>query len=156
MLACTFVHRKFIGRTRGQSGLSRFPWGIRNEALLTEPDEAWSPSSARAERNSGRKNDQSQCRAGTYASFAMARAMAQYAVATRSAPLASRARGRSARPAPGRNAYDGIGIPDCIRLGARRRESFWPRTLRSPLLARYHRQNHCALMFGVMENGVCG
>ena len=41
MLACTFVHRKFLGRTApGKAVVRAFLGGIRNESLLTEPDEA--------------------------------------------------------------------------------------------------------------------
>ena len=47
MLACTFVHRKFLGRTPpGKAVFRAFLGGIRNEALLTEPDEALVASSA--------------------------------------------------------------------------------------------------------------
>ena len=37
MLACTFVHRKFLGRTPpGKAVFRAFLGGIRNESLLTE------------------------------------------------------------------------------------------------------------------------
>ena len=41
MLACTFVHRKFLGRTPpGKAVFRAFLGGMRNEALLAETDEA--------------------------------------------------------------------------------------------------------------------
>jgi len=41
MLACTFVHRKFLGRTPyGKVVLRAFLGGTKNEALLAETDEA--------------------------------------------------------------------------------------------------------------------
>ena len=41
MLACTFVHRKFLGRTKpGKAVLRAFLGGARNEQMLAEPDEA--------------------------------------------------------------------------------------------------------------------
>ena len=40
MLACTFVHRKFVGRTPpGKALLRAFLGGARNEALLDESDD---------------------------------------------------------------------------------------------------------------------
>ena len=41
MLACTFVHRKFLGRTPpGKAVLRAFLGGMKSEALLAESDEA--------------------------------------------------------------------------------------------------------------------
>ena len=41
MLACTFAHRKFLGRTPpGKAVLRSFLGGMRNEALLAETDAA--------------------------------------------------------------------------------------------------------------------
>ena len=41
MLACTFVHRKFLGRTpTGKAVLRAFLGGMKNEALMAESDEA--------------------------------------------------------------------------------------------------------------------
>ena len=41
MLACTFVHRKFLGRTPpGKAVLRAFLGGAKNEAMLTESDTA--------------------------------------------------------------------------------------------------------------------
>ena len=41
MLACTFAHRKFLGRTPpGKAVLRAFLGGMKNEALLAESDEA--------------------------------------------------------------------------------------------------------------------
>ena len=40
MLACTFVHRKFVGRTPpGKAVLRAFLGGAKDEALLDESDE---------------------------------------------------------------------------------------------------------------------
>ena len=48
MLACTFVHRKFLGRTpTGKAVLRAFLGGMKNEALLTETEPcSWPPSAA--------------------------------------------------------------------------------------------------------------
>jgi oxygen-dependent protoporphyrinogen oxidase len=41
MLACTFVHRKFLGRTPpGKAVFRAFLGGTRNESLLSDTDEA--------------------------------------------------------------------------------------------------------------------
>ena len=41
MLACTFVHRKFLGRTPpGKAVFRAFLGGMKGEALLAESDEA--------------------------------------------------------------------------------------------------------------------
>jgi oxygen-dependent protoporphyrinogen oxidase len=118
MLACTFVHRKFLGRTPpGKAVLRAFLGGIRNHAMLTEPDatliqtvrrelgEILGPALQRTEPEAWRVSRWPS-------------AMAQYAVGHQ-----QRKQQIEARVAllPGLrlagNAYDGIGIPDCIRLG---------------------------------------
>ena len=115
MLACTFIHRKFPGRTAaGKSVLRVFLGGAHNAALLAESDVAISslvrrelmeilhisavPELVEIQR--------------------WPRAMAQYAVGH--AELQRRIKARLAA-LPGLqlvgNAYDGIGVSDCIRLG---------------------------------------
>jgi len=120
LLACTFVHRKFLGRTQpGKAVLRAFLGGMRNEALLSESDEtllhivrrelgeilgprafdvALNPEQAQVTR--------------------WRRAMAQYAVGhkERTARISQRVETLSGLRLAG-NAYDGIGVPDCIRLG---------------------------------------
>jgi oxygen-dependent protoporphyrinogen oxidase len=120
MLACTFVQRKFLGRTPpGKAVFRAFLGGIRNEALLTKPDE-FLISIVRRELSEilGSKTIGLEVEP-EYAQVARwRRAMAQYSVGHR-----ERIARISARVAtlPGLrlvgNAYDGIGIPDCIRLG---------------------------------------
>jgi oxygen-dependent protoporphyrinogen oxidase len=115
LLACTFLHRKFPGRTApGKSVLRAFLGGAHNAELLAESDERLTELvrkeffeilriSAAPEMVEVRR---------------WPRAMAQYAVGH-----AERQRRIQERLAmlPGLrlagNAYDGIGISDCIRLG---------------------------------------
>ena len=115
MLACTFLHRKFPGRTApGKSVLRCFLGGAHNAALLGESDEALTAIvrrelfeilsiSADPERVEVQR---------------WPRAMAQYSVGH--ADRQQRIQDRLAT-IPGLrlvgNAYDGIGISDCIRLG---------------------------------------
>jgi oxygen-dependent protoporphyrinogen oxidase len=117
LLACTFLHRKFPGRTApGKSVLRAFLGGAHNAELLAEPDDVLAHLvrrelfeilriSAVPERVEVRR---------------WPRAMAQYAVGH-----GERQRRIQARMAelPGLrlvgNAFDGIGISDCIRLGRR-------------------------------------
>ena len=120
MLACTFVHRKFLGRTPpGKAVLRAFLGGMKNEALLTEPDEALVATVERELREilgtrtmpSGAKPEHAQV-------ARWRRAMAQYAVGhqERMARIRERVATLPGLKLAG-NAYDGIGIPDCIRLG---------------------------------------
>jgi len=115
MLACTFLHRKFPGRTaHGKSVLRAFLGGAHNGGLLAETDEALVeldrkelfqilPISAVPELTDVRR---------------WPKAMAQYSVGHKARQ--QRIRERLAT-LPGLhlvgNAYDGIGISDCIRLG---------------------------------------
>ena len=115
MLACTFVHRKFLGRTpAGKAVLRAFLGGMKNEALLTEPD-AVLVETVRRELNEilgiTAAPDLTQV-------SRWRRAMAQYAVGhqERVKRIAERVAGLPGLRLVG-NAYDGIGIPDCIRLG---------------------------------------
>jgi oxygen-dependent protoporphyrinogen oxidase len=120
MLACTFVHRKFLGRTPpGKAVFRAFLGGMNNEALLNEPDEALIEIVRR---------DMSQILGAKIFSATAApehtqvsrwgRAMAQYSVGHRDRMQRINARVAtipSLRLAG--NAYDGIGVSDCIRLG---------------------------------------
>ena len=115
MLACTFIHRKFPGRTvSGKSVLRVFLGGAHNAGLLVESDVAISslvrrelmeilhisavPELVEIQR--------------------WPRAMAQYAVGHVERQLRIKARLASLPMLHlVGNAYDGIGISDCIRLG---------------------------------------
>lgn len=120
MLACTFVHRKFLGRTPpGKAVLRAFLGGMKNESLLDEPDAALVATVRR---------ELSEILGGKTVSLAVEpehaqvsrwrRAMAQYAVGhqERKQRIAERVAAQPGLKLAG-NAYDGIGIPDCIRLG---------------------------------------
>jgi oxygen-dependent protoporphyrinogen oxidase len=120
MLACTFVHRKFLGRTRpGKAVLRAFLGGIKNEALLAEPDEALVETVRRelaeilGEKVIGLAIEPEHTQVSRWR-----RAMAQYAVGhqQRIERIAARVAELPGLRLAG-NAYDGIGIPDCIRLG---------------------------------------
>jgi oxygen-dependent protoporphyrinogen oxidase len=115
LLACTFVHRKFLGRTPpGKAVLRAFLGGMKNEALLAEPDDVLVTTVRRElQQILGIRARPEYTQVSRWR-----RAMAQYAVGHQ-----SRARRVAERVAalPGLklagNAYAGIGIPDCIRLG---------------------------------------
>ena len=120
MLACTFIHRKFLGRTpRGKMVLRAFLGGVRNEALLDEPDDALVAmvrqglTEILGEAVIGRHVEPEYAQVSRWP-----RAMAQYAVGHQARMHRVTAR---IEALPGLrlvgNAYDGIGIPDCIRLG---------------------------------------
>jgi oxygen-dependent protoporphyrinogen oxidase len=120
MLACTFVHRKFLGRTPpGKAVFRAFLGGIRNEALLTSTDEALVAIVRRelneilGEKTIGLDVDPEYTQVSRWR-----RAMAQYTVGhqERAARIADRVAALPDLRLAG-NAYDGIGIPDCIRLG---------------------------------------
>jgi oxygen-dependent protoporphyrinogen oxidase len=120
MLACTFVHRKFLGRTPpGKAVLRAFLGGMNNEALLAETDAAL-VATVRRELSEilGEKIIASHVEPEVAQVSRWQRAMAQYSVGHQ-----DRIQRITARVAalPGLrlagNAYDGIGIPDCIRLG---------------------------------------
>ncbi len=120
MLACTFVHRKFPGRTPpGKAVLRAFLGGMRNEALLAEPDEAL-VAIVRRELSAilGAKILPENAEPEHLQVSRWRRAMAQYAVGhkERMARITARVAALPGLRLAG-NAYDGIGIPDCIRLG---------------------------------------
>jgi oxygen-dependent protoporphyrinogen oxidase len=122
LLACTFVHRKFLGRTPpGKAVLRAFLGGMKNESLLAGTDDVLAATVRR---------ELSEILGGVVSGIGIEpeyaqvsrwrRAMAQYAVGhqERIARISA-----SVAALPGLrlvgNAYDGIGIPDCIRLGRR-------------------------------------
>ena len=122
MLACTFVHRKFLGRTpTGKAVLRAFLGGMKNEALMAAPDEAL-VATVRRELTEilGEKIFSPEAAPEHTQVSRWSRAMAQYAVGhqERIERINSRVAALPRLKLAG-NAYDGIGIPDCIRLGRR-------------------------------------
>jgi oxygen-dependent protoporphyrinogen oxidase len=120
MLACTFVHRKFLGRTPpGKAVLRAFLGGMKNEALVAVSD---AELVAIVRRELSEILGEGVVRLGIEPEFAQvsrwSRAMAQYAVGhqERKQRIAERVAVLPGLRLAG-NAYDGIGIPDCIRLG---------------------------------------
>jgi oxygen-dependent protoporphyrinogen oxidase len=120
MLACTFVHRKFLGRTPpGKAVLRAFLGGMKNEALLAESDGALVDVVRRelaeilGEDVIGLGIEPDHTRVSRWR-----RAMAQYAVGhqQRIERIAARVAELPGLRLAG-NAYDGIGISDCIRTG---------------------------------------
>jgi oxygen-dependent protoporphyrinogen oxidase len=115
MLACTFVHRKFLGRTApGKAVLRAFLGGMKNEGLLSEPDTVL----LEIARREFREILGITAMAEHVQISRWGRAMAQYAVGhqERVKRIQERVAGLPGLKLAG-NAYDGIGIPDCIRLG---------------------------------------
>lgn len=120
MLACTFAHRKFLGRTApGKAVLRTFLGGMRQEALMKEPDEVLI-AIVRRELSEilGSKVIGPQVQPEYTQVNRWRRAMAQYAVGHQER-MKRIHEGVSALPGIklAGNAYDGIGVPDCIRLG---------------------------------------
>ncbi len=120
MLACTFVHRKFAGRTpTGKAVLRAFLGGAKDEALLDQSDEVL-VATVRRELSEilGARVVGPHIPAESTQVSRWRRAMAQYAVGHQE--RMKRVKERVAT-LPGLrlagNAYDGIGIPDCIRTG---------------------------------------
>jgi oxygen-dependent protoporphyrinogen oxidase len=115
LLAATFVHRKFLGRTApGKAVIRAFMGGAHNEALLDESDE----------KLAGMVREDLRQILGITAEPELTevrrwrRAMAQYAVGHKARQ--ERIRARLAELPELKligNAYDGIGVADCIRLG---------------------------------------
>jgi len=120
MLACTFVHRKFLGRTPpGKAVFRAFLGGMNREALLAESDEALI-GTVRREMSEilGAKTFSVDVHPENTQVSRWERAMAQYAVGhkERMRRIGARVAGIPGLRLVG-NAYDGIGVPDCIRLG---------------------------------------
>jgi oxygen-dependent protoporphyrinogen oxidase len=120
MLACTFVHRKFLGRTPpGKAVLRAFLGGMKNNALLAASD-ADLLATVRRELSEILGKDVLPSAANPeHAQVSRwPRAMAQYAVGhqERRRRIVERVAALPGLRLAG-NAYDGIGIPDCIRLG---------------------------------------
>jgi protoporphyrinogen/coproporphyrinogen III oxidase len=120
MLACTFVHRKFAGRTpSGKAVLRAFLGGAKNEALLDQSDDVL-VATVRRELSEilGARVVGPHIPAEATQVSRWRRAMAQYAVGhqERMKRVKERLAGLPGLRLAG-NAYDGIGIPDCIRTG---------------------------------------
>jgi protoporphyrinogen/coproporphyrinogen III oxidase len=120
MLACTFVHRKFVGRTpTGKAVLRAFLGGAKNEALLDQDDEVL-VATVRRELSEilGARVVGPQIATEATQVSRWRRAMAQYSVGHQERMKRVKER-VSALPGLrlAGNAYDGIGIPDCIRTG---------------------------------------
>ncbi|HUX43490.1 MAG TPA: protoporphyrinogen oxidase [Terracidiphilus sp.] len=120
MLACTFAHRKFLGRTpKGKAVLRAFLGGMKQEAMLAESDDALVATVRRelteilGARVMGPTVEPEAVQVSRWQ-----RAMAQYAVGheERMERVEERLEALPGLKLVG-NAYDGIGIPDCIRLG---------------------------------------
>jgi oxygen-dependent protoporphyrinogen oxidase len=120
LLACTFSHRKFLGRTEpGKAVIRAFLGGMRNEALLAENDNALVAIVRHelidilGETVVGIGLDPEYTQVTRWR-----RAMAQYAVGhqERIERINERVAALPGLRLVG-NAYDGIGVPDCIRLG---------------------------------------
>jgi len=129
LLACTFVHRKFLGRTAtGKAVLRAFMGGAHNEALIDESDE----------KLAGLVREDLRQILGITTTPELTevrrwrRAMAQYAVGhkARQERIQMRLADLRGLKLIG-NAYDGIGVSDCIRLGrAAAKELAGPNSLR--------------------------
>ena len=120
LLACTFSHRKFLGKTApGKAVIRAFLGGMRNEALLAENDNALVAIVRHelidilGETVVGIGLDPEYTQVTRWR-----RAMAQYAVGhqERMERINERLTALPGLRLVG-NAYDGIGVPDCIRLG---------------------------------------
>jgi oxygen-dependent protoporphyrinogen oxidase len=120
LLACTFAHRKFVGRTApGKAVLRAFLGGMNQEALIDEPDNVLI-ATVRRELSEilgagvlGPHMEPEHVQVNRWR-----RAMAQYAVGhqERMKRINEHVAALPGLALAG-NAYDGIGIPDCIRLG---------------------------------------
>jgi len=120
MLACTFVHRKFLGRTPpGKAVFRAFLGGMKGEAMLAETDEAL-VATVRREMSEilGARCFSATVEPDHAQVSRWRRAMAQYAVGhqARMVEINTRVAALPGLRLVG-NAYDGIGVPDCIRLG---------------------------------------
>jgi len=120
LLACTFVHRKFLGRTpKGKAVLRAFLGGMRNENLLEASDEHLTGI---VRRELAEILGSKVLPLGAMPEHVQVtrwrRAMAQYAVGhlDRKKLMDQHLAELPSLRLVG-NAYDGIGVPDCIRLG---------------------------------------
>jgi oxygen-dependent protoporphyrinogen oxidase len=120
LLACTFSHKKFLGKTApGRAVIRAFLGGMRNEALLEESDQGLVAIVRHelidilGDKVRGIGLDPVYAQVTRWR-----RAMAQYAVGhlVRMARIRQRTAALPGLRLVG-NAYDGIGVPDCIRLG---------------------------------------
>lgn len=120
MLACTFSHRKFVGRTpQGKAVFRAFLGGMRHTELLAESDEALVATVRREMREILGARTIGAAAEPEFAQVTRwSRAMAQYAVGhkARMGRISARLAALPGLRLVG-NAYDGIGVPDCIRLG---------------------------------------
>jgi len=115
------MHRKFLGRTPpGKAVLRAFLGGMKNEALLAEPDDVLL-AIVRRELNEilGIRAEPEHTQVSRWR-----RAMAQYTVGhqARAKRIAEHVAAQPGLKLAG-NAYDGIGISDCIRSAAKPRKS---------------------------------
>jgi len=123
MLACTFAHRKFLGRNApGKAVFRAFLGGMRGEALLAESDDILL-ATVRREMSEilGARTFSSAVEPEHTQVSRWHRAMAQYSVGhkERMQRIKDRAAALPSLRLAG-NAYDGIGVSDCIRLGRQR------------------------------------
>ncbi len=120
ILACTFVHRKFLYRTPfGKAVFRAFLGGAKNEDLLDKSDSELL-ATVRRELSEilGHEVFPRQAVPEHAHVSRWRRSMAQYSVGhqERKERIAERVAALPGLRLAG-NAYDGIGIPDCIRLG---------------------------------------
>jgi oxygen-dependent protoporphyrinogen oxidase len=132
ILACTFIHRKFPGRTAaGKSVIRAFLGGAHHAALLHDTDATL--------RDLVRRELFEILHISAVPELVEVqrwpRAMAQYAVghAARQKHIKSRLKEMPGLHLVG-NAYDGIGISDCIRLGRTAARELTARAVPEPVI----------------------